>query len=392
LKFPIGYTYAATYAGIRQQKRNDLALIVSTPPARAAAVFTRNMIQAAPVRLARKHLAASKGRVAAVLINAGNANCATRTGDRVALLSSRTMAKALGCRVENVLPCSTGVIGVELDPGLLTHSAAPLAAKLSPEAFEDVANAILTTDTRQKIAWEEVTCKGGPIQVVGMTKGSGMIQPNMATMLAFVMTDAVVKRADLNRMLTRGVERSFHSLTVDGDTSTNDTLLLLANGASNVKPRGKERDLLAEAVARVMERLAQQIAADGEGARKLIIVRTSGFRTKKEASRIGRAVANSPLVKTAIAGSDPNWGRILAAAGYSGAIFDPSDIDIALQQTSVCRKGLAADYDEAALKAKLDAAEVDIDIVHRRGGKGQARFFTCDLTEGYIQINGSYRT
>ncbi len=307
-------------------------------------------------------------------------------------LSSRAMAKTLGCRVENVLPCSTGVIGVELDPGLLTDSAAPLAAKLSPKAFEDVANAILTTDTRQKIAWEEVSCEGGPIQVVGMTKGSGMIQPNMATMLAFVMTDAVVKREDLNRMLTRGVERSFHSLTVDGDTSTNDTLLLLANGAANVRPRGKERDLLAEAVTRVMERLAQQIAADGEGARKLIIVRTSGFRTKKEASRIGRAVANSPLVKTAIAGSDPNWGRILAAAGYSGAIFDPSDIDIALQQTSVCRKGLAADYDEATLKAKLDAAEVDIDIVHRRGGKGQARFFTCDLTEGYIQINGSYRT
>jgi glutamate N-acetyltransferase/amino-acid N-acetyltransferase len=392
LKFPAGYSYAAMYAGIRKQEKNDLALIVSTPPARAAAVFTRNMVQAAPVRLARKHLAASNGRVAAVLINAGNANCATRTGDRVALLSSRALAKALRCRTDHVLPCSTGVIGVELDPALLTNPAADLAAKLSPSAFEDVADAILTTDTRQKIAWEEVTCEAGVVQVVGMTKGSGMIQPNMATMLGFVMTDAVIKRADLRRMLARGVERSFHSLTVDGDTSTNDTLLLLANGASNIKPRGAERDLLTEAVGRVMERLAEQIAADGEGARKLIIVRTAGFRTKKDALRIARAVANSPLVKTAIAGSDPNWGRILAAAGYSGAVFDPADIDIDLQQMPVCRKGLAADYDEAVLKEKLDGSEVRIDIVHKRGGRGEARFFTCDLTEGYIQINGSYRT
>ena len=392
MKFPTGYTYAATYAGIRKQEKNDLALIVSTPPAVAAAVFTRNMVQAAPVRLARKHLASSKGRVAAVLINAGNANCATRTGDRVALLSARATAKALGCRVDHVLPCSTGVIGVELDPNLLTESLAPLIAKLSPDALEDVADAIMTTDTRQKVAWEEVPCEAGVIQVAGMTKGSGMIQPDMATMLAFVMTDAVVKADDLEDMLESAVERSFHSLTVDGDTSTNDTTLLLANGASGIKARGRERDALAEAVARVMESLARQIAADGEGARKLIVIRAAGFRNRKEASRIARAIANSPLVKTAIAGSDANWGRILAAAGYSGAVFDPRDIDVRLQQTLVCRKGLAADYDEPALKAKLDASEVEIEILHRREGKGEARFFTCDLTEGYIQINGSYRT
>jgi len=392
LKLPTGYTYAAIYAGIRKQEKDDLALIVSTPPAVAAAVFTRNMVQAAPVRLARQNFASSKGRVAAVLINAGNANCATRTGARAALLSTRAAAKALGCRADHVLPCSTGVIGVELDPNLLTNSLTPLVAKLSPDAFEDVANAIMTTDTRQKIAWEEVPCEGGVVQVVGMTKGSGMIQPNMATMLAFVMTDAVVKTDDLDGMLERAVERSFHSLTVDGETSTNDTTLLLANGASGVKPRGRERDALSDAVARVMESLARQIAADGEGARKLIVIRAAGFRNRKEAARIARAVANSPLVKTAIAGSDANWGRILAAAGYSGAVFDPADIDIRFQQTLVCRKGQAADYDEPALKAKLDASEVEIEILHRREGKGEARFFTCDLTEGYIQINGSYRT
>ena len=392
MKFPTGYTYAAIYAGIRKQEKDDLALIVSTPPATAAAMFTRNMVQAAPVRLARKNLASSKGRVTAVLINAGNANCATRTGARVALLSTRAAAKALSCRADHVIPCSTGVIGVELDPNLLTNSLTPLVAKLSPDAFEDVANAIMTTDTRQKIAWEEVPCEGGVVQVAGMTKGSGMIQPNMATMLAYVMTDAVVKASDLDAMLERAVDRSFHSLTVDGDTSTNDVTLLLANGASGVKPRGKERDALADAVARVMESLARQIAADGEAARKLIVIRAAGFRNRKEAARIARAIANSPLVKTAIAGSDPNWGRILAAAGYSGAVFDPADIDIRLQQTLVCRKGLAAEYDEPALKAKLDASEVEIEILHRREGKGEARFFTCDLTEGYIQINGSYRT
>lgn len=392
MKFPTGYTYAATYAGIRKQKKDDLALIVSNPPALAAAMFTRNMVQAAPVRLARKNLASSKGRVAAVLINAGNANCATRTGDRVALLSTRAAAKALGCRADHVLPCSTGVIGVELDPNLITGSLAPLAAKLSPDAFEDVANAIMTTDTRQKIAWEEVACEAGVVQVAGMTKGSGMIQPNMATMLAFVMTDAMVKPEDLNAMLESAVEGSFHSLTVDGDTSTNDVALLLSNGASGVKPRGRERDALAAAIGRVMESLARQIAADGEGARKLIVIRAAGFRNRKEAARIARAIANSPLVKTAIAGNDANWGRILAAAGYSGAVFDPADIDIRFQQTLVCRKGLAAEYDEPALKAKLDAPEVEIEILNRREGKGEARFFTCDLTEGYIQINGSYRT
>ena len=392
MKLPTGYTYAAIYAGIRKQEKDDLALIVSAPPALAAAVFTRNMVQASPVRLARKNLVSSKGRVAAVLINAGNANCATRTGDRVALLSTRAAAKALGCRADQVLPCSTGVIGVELDPTLIPGSLTPLVAKLSPDAFEDVANAIMTTDTRQKIAWEEVNCQGGVVQVVGMAKGSGMIQPNMATMLAFVMTDAAVKADELNGMLERAVERSFHSLTVDGDTSTNDTTLLLANGACGIKPRGRERDALADAVGRVMESLARQIAADGEGARKLIVIRAAGFRNRKEAARIARAVANSPLVKTAIAGSDANWGRILAAAGYSGAVFDPRDIDVRLQQTLVCRKGLAADYDEPALKAKLDASEVEIEILHRREGKGEARFFTCDLTEGYIQINGSYRT
>ena len=392
MMLPLGYRYAAAYAGIRKQEKDDIALIVAEPCASAAAVFTTNLVQAAPVRLGRRHLKASKGRVAAVLVNAGNANCATRTGERVALASCKAVAKALRTKTELVFPASTGVIGVELDPRLIADAVPRLVAGLSPDAFEAVAHAMLTTDTRLKVASEEVSFGNGCVRVAGMTKGSGMIHPNMATTLGFIMTDAAVAPNYLREMLASATERSYNSLSVDGDMSTNDVVVLMANGASGVKPGDKERKLVQAAITRVMENLAEQIAADGEGARKLIVVRTNGFRSNEDARKVARAVANSPLVKTAIAGSDPNWGRILSAAGYSGALFDPADIDIYLQHIRVCRGGLAGDYDEPALKQKLDEAKVDIRIVFNGRGKGEARFFTCDLTEGYIQINGSYRT
>ncbi len=392
MNLPLGYRYASTYAGIRKQAKDDLAIIVSDKPAQAAAVFTTNVVQAAPVRLARKHLRASGGKVAAALINAGNANCATRTGDRVADETCKSLATALGTKKNFVIPSSTGVIGVELDPKLITNALPALIEKLSPDGFQSVAEAMLTTDTRVKIAAQEVKLKDGVVRLAGMTKGSGMIHPNMATTLGFVMTDADVDADDLAKMLLPATKRSYNSLTVDGDMSTNDMLLLLANGASKVRPAAKERLILAELIAQVMESLAQQIAADGEGARKLIIIRACGFKSSEEARRIARSIANSPLVKTAIAGNDPNWGRILAAAGYSGVTFDPADITIELQGIAVCHKGLAAEYDEPDLKHQLDAAEVRIKISSGKKGKGEARFFTCDLTEGYIQINGSYRT
>lgn len=393
MNLPMGYRYAAAYAGIRKEQRDDIALIVPEQGANAAAMFTTNMVQAAPVRLARKHLKISKGRVAALLVNAGNANCATRTGDRVALESSRAAAKALRAKTEFVLPASTGVIGVELDPRLLTDAVPKLVAALSPDGFEAVARAILTTDTRLKIASEEVAFASGTVRVAGMTKGSGMIHPNMATTLGFVMTDALVAPVVLRRILVSATQSSYNSLSVDGDMSTNDMVVVMANGASGAaKPNDKERELLEKAITRVMENLAEQIAADGEGARKLIIIRVNGFRSLEDARSAARAIANSPLVKTAIAGSDPNWGRILSAAGYAGVIFDPDDVDIYLQGVQVCRKGLAAGYDEAALKQKLDEAKIEIRVRLRGSGKGEARFFTCDLTEGYIQINGSYRT
>jgi glutamate N-acetyltransferase / amino-acid N-acetyltransferase len=392
LNLPRGYRYAAAYAGIRKEDKNDIALIVSEGLAQGAAVFTQNMVKAAPVRLAQKHLELSKGKVAAILVNAGNANCATRTGGRVALESCKAVAEALHTKTEYVLPASTGVIGVELDAKLLTAADPGLVSGLLPDEFSAVAQAILTTDTRMKVASEEVQLRGGAVRVAGMTKGAGMIQPNMATTLGFVMTDAALEANELRAMLLHALERSYHSLTIDGDTSTNDTLALLANGASNMKVGSRDRKVIQDAIARVMEDLAEQIAADGEGARKLIIIRVFGFKTVEEARKAARAVANSPLVKTAIAGSDPNWGRILSAIGYSGVQFDPADIDIYLQHTRVCRKGTAAGFDEAELRRRLNESEVEIRIEHKRRGKGEARFFTCDLTEGYIRINGSYRT
>jgi glutamate N-acetyltransferase / amino-acid N-acetyltransferase len=392
LKLPLGYRYATGYAGIRKLQKDDIALIVPDKAAQGAAVFTRNVVQAAPVKLARQNLKISNGKVTGVLINAGNANCATRTGERVALASCKALAKALKTRPEYIVPASTGVIGVELAAKLLTAPLPELVEQLSADRFQAVAEAIMTTDTRAKTASEEIQFADGSVRVAGMTKGSGMIHPNMATTLGFVMTDAVADAEELAEILRPATERSFNSLSVDGDMSTNDTVLLLASGASNVRPAGKERKMLREAVSWVMESLAEQIAADGEGAKKLVVVRAVGFKTHEDARKVARAISNSPLVKTAIAGSDPNWGRILAAAGYAGVSFDPSAIDIEMQRTLVCRGGLAAPFNENELKQKLDEAEVRIRIVNRNGGKGEARFFTCDLTEGYIQINGSYRT
>ena len=392
MKLPLGYRYAAAYAGIRKEEKDDIALIVSDNVAEAAAVFTQNVVQAAPIQLARKHLKSGKGRLQAILANAGNANCATRSGFKVALRSCNELAKILKTKTQYVLPASTGVIGVELDPKLLTDAIPKLVARLSPDAFERAAQAILTTDTCMKVAADEVQLRNGMVRIAGMTKGSGMIHPNMATTLGFVLTDAAISANDLHRILIDATERSYNSLSVDGDMSTNDIVVLLANGASNVKTSARDRSALHEATSNVMESLAKQIARDGEGARKLIVIRAAGFGNADEARKTARAIANSPLVKTAIAGGDPNWGRILAAAGYSGVVFDPADTDIFLQNVQVCRRGLATDFDETDLKRKLDGHEVLIQLNLKGNGKGEARFFTCDLTEGYIEINGSYRT
>jgi glutamate N-acetyltransferase/amino-acid N-acetyltransferase len=392
LNLPLGYAYAATYAGIRAVERDDLALIVTGLPAAAAAVFTQNRVQAAPVRLCKRNLKLSRSLIGAILVNAGNANCATRTGDSVALSTTKAAAKLLKLSAVQVLPASTGVIGVELDAAKITRSLPKLIEGLGTERFDDVARAIMTTDLVPKTAFAEVRMRRGTVHVAGMTKGSGMIQPNMATTLGFVLTDAVIPPAALRAMIKRGVERSYNRISVDGDTSTNDTLVLLANGASGVRPDPKELAKVEEAITGVMQSLAKAIAKDGEGASKLVTIDISGASNNEAAAKLARAIANSPLVKTAIAGSDPNWGRILSAAGNAGVAFDPRKTDIFMQGIPVCKAGLAAPFSEAELKKKLDAAECEIRFAIRGKGKGEARFWTCDFTEGYIRINASYRT
>lgn len=386
MSLPIGFRFAATYAGIRKVAKDDLVLIVSDRPAVAAAVFTKNLVVAAPVEICRRNLKTSRGIARAIVVNAGNANCATRTGEKVALQTIKAAAKALGVKPEQILPASTGVIGVEMDGSKLAAALPKLAASLDASNFEAAAAAILTTDLVPKTAHAEM--KGGA-RIAGMTKGSGMIQPNMATTLGFVITDAIVSPVALRAALKKAIDRSYNRISVDGDTSTNDTVAVLANGASGIKPSAKAFEA---ALTSVLESLAMQIARDGEGAKKLVTIDVEGARTEADAARIARSIANSPLVKTAIAGSDANWGRIIAAAGYSGIKFDPRKADIDLQNVAVCRGGLAAEFDEAKLKKKLDERECYIRFAIRGAGRGHARFWTCDFTEDYIRINASYRT
>ncbi|HVT95053.1 MAG TPA: bifunctional glutamate N-acetyltransferase/amino-acid acetyltransferase ArgJ [Bryobacteraceae bacterium] len=392
MHLPLGYRYSSLYAGIRKDERDDLGLIVSDLPAAAAAVFTTNLVQAAPVQLSRQRLAKTGGEAAAILVNAGNANCATRTGTRVAVETTRAVAKALKLRPEHVLPASTGVIGVELDAARITNAIPKLIQGLSPVRFEDVARAMMTTDTAMKVSYSEIKLARGTVRFAGMTKGSGMIHPNMATTLGFAVTDAKIPVAHLRGMLKHAVSRSFNRVTVDGDMSTNDTFAVLANGACGVAAAAGEREAVQEALSLLMEDLARQIARDGEGARKLIVIDVSGAATEADATRIARAIGNSPLVKTAVAGSDPNWGRILSSAGASGVAFDPRKADIYLQGVKVCKGGLAEEFSEAEMKKKLDEPECRIRFVLRRGGSGSSRFWSCDFTEDYIRINASYRT
>jgi glutamate N-acetyltransferase / amino-acid N-acetyltransferase len=286
---------------------------------------------------------------------------------------------------DQVLPASTGVIGVEMNGQLIIDALPRLAASLDANHFDAVAAAMMTTDIVPKTAYAEVN----GVRFAGVTKGSGMIQPNMATTLGFVMTDAIVSQDALRLALKRGVMRSYNRISVDGDTSTNDMVAVLANGASGVKLAPKAFE---NALTQVLESLARQIAKDGEGARKLITIDVEGAANERAAEKIARAIANSPLVKTAVAGSDPNWGRVLAAAGYAGVAFNPKHADIDMQGMAVCRGGLAAEFSEDELKAALDEPDIHIRFAIRGKGKGRTRFWTCDFTEDYIRINASYRT
>ena len=393
---PAGFRAAAVAAGIKKAKGAlDLALIVSdSETTSAAGMFTTNLAAAAPVQISKQHLAQSRGQARAVIVNAGNANAATgRAGLDISRKTAQAVAKLLKIPAEQVLVASTGVIGVPLKLERITRKLPDLAAELTDKGADAVVRAIMTTDTFPKSCVVRSEVSGRPVHIAGIAKGAGMIHPRMATMLSFITTDAAINPRMLQSMFAEAVEGSFNRVSVDGDTSTNDTVLLLASGASGVavRPGDPTRRWFMEGLRQVTETLAKMIARDGEGAKKLVTVEVAGARTPLDAERVGRAIANSPLVKTAIAGCDPNWGRILCAAGYSGARFDPGRMDIRVNDLYLCRRGLDTGFDEAAASQEFDQKELTLHI-HLHAGSARARFWTCDLTHDYITINASYRT
>ncbi len=393
---PRGFRAAAVAAGIKKVRGAlDLALIVSDgAETSGAGLFTTNCAAAAPVLVSRHHLAASRGLARAVVVNSGNANaCTGQEGLHTAQGTARAAAKLLDVPPEQVLVASTGVIGVPLKLDLITEQLPILHQNLSAENAAAVSQAIMTTDTFPKSCVLRTEVGGSAVHLAGIAKGAGMIHPRMATMLAFITTDAAVGPRMLQSMLRAAVKVSFNRITVDGDTSTNDTVVAMASGASgiSIRPGNESRAWFLAGLTELCQRLAQMVARDGEGAKKLVTIEVRGARRPSDAERISRAIANSPLVKTAIAGSDPNWGRIICAAGYSGAKFDPAKVDISINDFALCRKGLDAGFDEAAAKKELDRKELTLRLdLHQ--GTGSARIWTCDLTHDYITINASYRT
>lgn len=393
---PRGFSFAATRCGIRKS-RPDLGVLVAEKTISAAAVFTTNRVKAAPVLVSREHLAASKGRVRALVVNSGNANCATGAAG---LAASRTTAAALaselGCSPKEIQVCSTGVIGVPLAVQKITDALPSLlsgrATKL--ETFNEFAQAILTTDTRPKQAWATCRTGGKTVRVAGCAKGAGMIHPQMATMLAFIVTDAAANPAVLRRLLRQVVDRTFNAITVDGDTSTNDTVLLFASGASGAAPLVASSDdekRFAQALEKVCRQLALEIVADGEGAGHVVEIDVRGAPSDRAARRVAETIATSPLVKTALAGADPNWGRILAAAGRSGVAFDPAKSRVWLAGRLVCRGGAPVAFNEADVHRLMEQRQFAV-AIDLGAGHGSARMWTCDFTAEYVRINASYRT
>lgn len=390
---PRGFDLAAAQAGFKYKGRPDLALIFSRAPARAAGVFTTNAFQAAPVQVARENLTGSD-LVRAVLVNAGQANACT--GEEGLADCRRTLdmlAGLLDISPGQVLPASTGVIGVRMPMHIWENSLPGLVESLGKCSGDQAAMAIMTTDTFPKTASREIELERGRVSFWGMTKGAGMICPDMATMLAFVLTDMQVDGPEWQEMLAVAMEKSFNAITVDGDTSTNDCVLALANGESGVSCKSREdRDKTAKALEDVCRDLAYQIVKDAEGGTKVMHIRVTGAADSRDARKAARAVGNSSLVKTAMFGRDPNWGRIVAALGRSGAGFDPGKVRLSLAGLEIFSGGRPVDMDIDEVFAPLLAyrdIRVDIDL-----GSGEAEYFllASDLTDEYIRINSDYRS
>jgi glutamate N-acetyltransferase/amino-acid N-acetyltransferase len=393
-----GFHALATACGLKKNGALDLALVTSATPCSAAGVFTTNRVKAAPVLYDQALLQRNPAGIRAVIVNAGNANaCTGPRGMEDCRATAALTAERLGYAADAVLVLSTGVIGRQLDMARLSAGVAALTATPStaqPGAAA-AARAIMTTDTRPKVAHHRYALAGGQVTIAGMCKGAGMIHPAMATMLAIVTTDAVIAPALLDRALRHAADRSFNRISVDGDTSTNDTLLLLASGSSGVVIGDAELAAFSEALSETCAALARQVARDGEGATRLIEVRVTGAADDAEAHQVANAIARSPLFKTAVHGGDPNWGRVLCAAGYSGAEIDPATLalwfGVGAHQIALVADGLplAADLAAASQLLRQDPVVITLDL-----GRGTAAttVWTCDFSKEYVEINAHYTT
>ena len=388
---PKGFQFSSAAAGIKTSAKPDLALILAAPGTSAAALFTKNLVVAAPVEVGRRALSESRGHVRAVVVNSGNANCATGSrGLRACKSVCAEAARLLKIHTREVFPSSTGIIGVPLPaekinsylPGLIA------AAGATPDQLRRFADTILTTDTRPKLA--SAALRSGLASITGIAKGSGMIHPQLATMLVYILTDIAATAAELKTILRKACADSFNAISVDGDTSTNDTVLLLASGESGIPVRAIRTEF-ETALFEVCRSLAKQIVADGEGVQHVVHLHIEEARSRAEALEIARAIAHSLLVKTAWAGADPNWGRILAAAGRSGVKLDPGRITVLIGEQAVCRDGAACNFDERRAHQELAKPESDLTVRLARG-KAALEFLTCDLTQEYVRINADYST
>lgn len=390
-----GFKAAAVKSGIRGKDRLDMALIVSETPAVAAGVFTTSLVKAAPVVLDQERLA-KKGKAQAILVNSGIANaCTGEPGMHQALLCSKLAAETLGIEEDLVQVSSTGVIGEQIDLECFRKGIPMLSEKLHADGLTEVSRAIMTTDTVPKTAVRVVDIGGRLVKIAGIAKGAGMIMPNMATMLSFLVTDALVDQNFMAALLKKAVNKSFNAITVDGDTSTNDTVLLFANGMAGnpaIVENSPHATAFEAALSEVCMELAMMIVRDGEGATKLVTVRVIGAASEQDADRAARTVANSNLVKTAFFGEDANWGRIIAAIGRSGAVFDAQRVDIAFNDVLMVRDGLGQGKEiekmaTAVLKQKEFVVEINL-----KAGDFAKDIYTCDFSIDYVKINADYRT
>ncbi len=390
---PAGFVTAGVAAGIKRTGALDLAILASTTPATAAGLFTTNLATAAPVLVSREHLEATGGRARAIVVNSGCANaCTGPAGMQVARLMCAETARALECEAEEVLVASTGVIGVQLDPRTVSAGIIDAAHQLGAAHHAAAARAIMTTDPFPKDHAVRADLPGGAVTIGGIAKGSGMIEPNMATMLAFLTTDAAVDARMLRQALADACDDTFNAITVDGESSTNDSVFLLANGASGVRVGPADYHRFVDALREVCLELALGIVRGGEGATKLVTVRVTGGATDACARKAARAIANSPLVKTAIHGGDPNWGRLVAVAGRSGAHFDLAGARVEVGGVVLFEQGRPFDERAPQAAAHLRQKDVSVLVDLGTGGPHEARIFTCDFSADYVKINAEYRT